>query len=159
MFAAPPRYCLMRMGDCGVNFLNTSNIIFVAVRRVTHDSLPTISLVTLLESGTLLQARFHLRNERVEDCADICCTSPMRPHFLHNDANYGLNVLNTTYVSLLSVDCAWFVSRLYHTFIARTNPKTLRGIARALSESALQCRYFQHAHFIPIVGVGKRGEY
>ena len=44
----------------------------------------------------------------------------------------------TTYVSLLSVDCAWFVSRLYHTFIARTNPKTLRGIARALSESALQ---------------------
>ena len=21
------------------------------------------------------------------------------------------------------------------------------------------CRYFQHAHFIPIVGVGKRGEY
>ena len=21
------------------------------------------------------------------------------------------------------------------------------------------CRYFQHSHFIPIVGVGKRGEY
>ena len=21
------------------------------------------------------------------------------------------------------------------------------------------CRYFQHAHFMPIVGVGKRGEY
>ena len=42
------------------------------------------------------------------------------------------------YVSLLSVDCAWFVSRLYHTLIARTNPKILRGLARALSESALQ---------------------
>ena len=27
---------------------------------------------------------------------------------------------------------------LYHTFIARTNPKTLRGLARALSESGLQ---------------------
>ena len=82
-----------------------------------------------------------------------CCSSPMRPHFLHNDANHGVNFLNTTtYVSLLSVDCAWFVSRLYHTFIARTNPKTLyiipslpkqtprlsRGLARALSESALQ---------------------
>ena len=63
-----------------------------------------------------------------------CCSSPMRPHFLHNDANYGVNFLNTTpYVSLLSVDCAWFVSRLYHTFIARTNPKTLRRLARALS--------------------------
>ena len=63
----------------------------------------------------------------------------MRPHFLHNDANYGVNFLNTTtYVSLLSVDWAWFVSRLYHTFIARTNSKTLRGLARALSESALQ---------------------
>ena len=37
----------------------------------------------------------------------------MRPHFLHNDANYGVNFLNTTtYVLLLSVDCAWFVSRL-----------------------------------------------
>ena len=24
MFAAPPRYCLTRMTDCGVNFLNTS---------------------------------------------------------------------------------------------------------------------------------------
>ena len=24
---------------------------------------------------------------------------------------------------------------------------------------ALMHRYFQHAHFIPIVGVGKRGEY
>ena len=69
-----------------------------------------------------------------------CCSSPMRPHFLHTDANYGVNLLNTTtYVSLLSVDCAWFVSRLYHTFIARTNLKTLRGLARALSESALQC--------------------
>ena len=63
----------------------------------------------------------------------------MRPNFLHNDANYGVNFLNTTiHVSVLSADCAWFVSRLYHTFIARTNPKTLRGIARALSESALQ---------------------
>ena len=40
--------------------------------------------------------------------------------------------------SVMSVDCAWFISRLYHTFIARTNPKTLRGLARALSESALQ---------------------
>ena len=139
MFAAPPRYCLTRMTDCGVNFLNTSNIIFVAVYRVTRDSLPTISLVTLLESGTLLWTRFHLRNEGVEDCADVCCASPMRPHFLHSDVNYGVNFLNTTtYVSLLSMDCAWFVSRLYHTFIARTNPKTLRGIARALSESALQ---------------------
>ena len=86
MFAAPPRYCLMRMTDCGVNFLNTSNNIFVTVHRVTRDSLPIISLVTLLESGTLLRARFHLRSERVEDCADVCCTSPMRPHFLHNDA-------------------------------------------------------------------------
>ena len=56
-----------------------------------------------------------------------CCRSLMRPHFLHNDVNYGVNFLNTTtYVSLLlSVDCAWFVSRLYHTFIARTNPETL----------------------------------
>ena len=138
MSAAPPRYCLTRMTDCGVNFINIS-IIFVAVHRVTHDRLATISLVTLLESGTLLRARFHLRNERVEDCADVCCTSPMRPHFLHSDENYGLNFLNTTtYVSLLSVDCAWFVSRLYHTFIARTNPNTFRGIARALGESDLQ---------------------
>ena len=91
-----------------------------------------------------------------------CCTSPMRPHFLHNDANYGVNFLNTTtYVSLLSVDCAWFVSRLYHTFIwfvsrlyhtfiARTNPKTLRGLARALSESALQCTYYVMYHDISI---------
>ena len=31
-----------------------------------------------------------------------------------------------------------FVSRLYYTLIARTNPKTPRGLARALSESALQ---------------------
>ena len=63
---------------------------------------------------------------------------PMRPHFLHNDANYGVSFLNiTTYVSLLYVDCAWFVSRLYHTFIARANPKILRGLASALSESAL----------------------
>ena len=23
----------------------------------------------------------------------------------------------------------------------------------------VHCRYFQHAHFIPIVGVGKRGEF
>ena len=50
-------------------------------------------------------------------------------------------LLNTTaYFSLLSVDCAWFLSQLHHTFIARTNPKTLRGLARALSESALQCQ-------------------
>ena len=57
-----------------------------------------------------------------------CCTSPMRPHFLHNDANYGVNFLNTTiYVLLLSVDYAWFVSRLHHTFIARTNPKLLEN--------------------------------
>ena len=55
-----------------------------------------------------------------------CCSSPMRPHFLHNDANYGVNFLNnTTYVSLLPVDCAWFVSRLHRTFIARTNQKLL----------------------------------
>ena len=68
-----------------------------------------------------------------------CCSSPMHPHFLHNDANYGMNSLNTTtYVSLLSVDCAWIVSRLYHTFITRTNPKSLRGLARAPSKSALQ---------------------
>ena len=68
-----------------------------------------------------------------------CCSSPVRPHVLHNDANYGVNFLNTTtYVSLLAVDCAWFVSRLYHTFITRTNPKTLRGLARAPRESALQ---------------------
>ena len=32
------------------------------------------------------------------------------------------------------------VSRLHHTFIARTNPKTLRGLARALSESAFPLR-------------------
>ena len=139
MFASPPRCCSTRMADCGVNFLNTSSIIFVAVHRVMRNSLPTISLVTLLESGTLLRARFHLRYEWVEDCADVCCTSPMCPHFLHSDATYGVNFRNTTtYVSLLSVDCAWFVSRLHHTFIARTNPKPLRGIARALSESALQ---------------------
>ena len=107
MFAAPPRFCLTRMTNRGVNFLNTSNIILVAVHRVTRDSLLTISLVTLLESGTLLRARFHLRNELLEDCADVSCTSPMRPHVLHNDANYGVNFLNTTtYVLLLSVDCA-----------------------------------------------------
>ena len=63
MFVAPPCYCSTRMTDCGVNFLNTSDIIFVAVHRVTRNSLPSISLVTLLESGTLLRARFHLRNE------------------------------------------------------------------------------------------------
>ena len=77
-----------------------------------------------------------------------CCSSPMRPHFLHNDTNYGVNFLNTTnYVSLLSVECAWFVSRLYHTFIARTNPKTLRGLARALSESAFY--NYIHLHLSP----------
>ena len=49
-----------------------------------------------------------------------------RPHFLRNDANYDVNFLKTTtYVSLLSVDCAWFVSRLYHTFIARKKKKLL----------------------------------
>ena len=52
-------------------------------------------------------------------------------------------LLNTTaYVLLLSVDCAWFLFQLHHTFIARTNPKTLRGLARALSESALQYTYY-----------------
>ena len=76
-----------------------------------------------------------------------CCSSPMRPHFLHNDADYGVNFLNTTtHVSLLSVDCAWSVSRLHHTFIARTNPKTLRGLARAMSESALQFEYTVFTH-------------
>ena len=84
-------------------FLNTSNIIFVAVHRVTRDSLPTISLVTLLESGILLRARFHLCNERVEDCADVCCTSPMRPHFLHSDANYSMNFLNTNHLRSVTV--------------------------------------------------------
>ena len=70
-----------------------------------------------------------------------CCSSPMRPHFLYNDANYGVDFLNTTtYVSLLSMDCAWFVSRLHHTFITRANPKTLRGLAHALSESAFPLR-------------------
>ena len=63
------------------------------------------------------------------------------PSLLAQRCNYGVDFLNTTtYVSLLSVDCAWFVSRLYHTFIARTNPKTLRGIARALSERAFPLR-------------------
>ena len=72
---------------------------------------------------------------------------PMRPHFLHNDANYGVNFLNTTtYVSLLSVDCAWFVSRLYHTFIARTNAKTFRGLACALSECFTI--YYQVLHML-----------
>ena len=83
----------------------------------------------------------HPSSRKYRSCLLIrsCCSSPMRPHFLHNDANYGVNFLNiTTHVSLLSVDCTCFVSRLYHTFIARTNPKTLRGLARALSESALQ---------------------
>ena len=42
------------------------------------------------------------------------------------------------HLRFVTVDCAWFVSRLYHTFIIRTNPKTLRGLARALSESAFQ---------------------
>ena len=51
-------------------------------------------------------------------------------------------LLNTTaYVSLLSVDCAWFLSQLHHTFITRTNPETLRGLARALSEGALHSHY------------------
>ena len=27
------------------------------------------------------------------------------------------------------------------------------------SQRSVAVRYFQHAHFIPIVGVGKRGEY
>ena len=72
-----------------------------------------------------------------------CCSSPMRPYFLHNDAIYGVNFLNTTTnVSLLSVDCTWFASRQYHTFIARTNPKPLRGLARALSESIFQYHTF-----------------
>ena len=64
---------------------------------------------------------------------------PNVPSLLAQRCNYGVNFLNiTTYVSLLSVDGAWFASGLYHTFIARTNPNTLRGLARALSESALQ---------------------
>ena len=48
MFAAPPRYCLTRMTDCGVMFLNTSNIIFVAVQRVTRDSLPIITAMQVM---------------------------------------------------------------------------------------------------------------
>ena len=139
MFTAPPRYCLTTMTDCGVNFSNTSDIIFVAAHRVTRDSLTIISMVTLLESGTFLRAKFHLRNGRVEDCVDVCCTSPMPLTSCTTMQIMACNFLNTTiYVSLLSVDCAWFVFRLYNTFIARTNPKTLRGTERALSESALQ---------------------
>ena len=33
-----------------------------------------------------------------------------------------------------------------------------KPLIRGNKEDALR-RYFQHAHFIPIVGVGKRGEY
>ena len=63
---------------------------------------------------------------------------PHAPSLLAQRCKLWRELLNTTaYVSLLSVDCAWFVSRLYHTFIARTTLNTLRRIARALSESAL----------------------
>ena len=31
--------------------------------------------------------------------------------------------------------------------------------ATVISSNTMHRRYFQHAHFIPIVGVGKRGEY
>ena len=169
---------------------------------------------------TVYQPHFRILPHANTDYA-YCCSSPMRPHFLHNDANDGVNFLNTaTYVSLLSVDCAWFQlpprlpprpstnptftsflaqtpimltkellqlpgapsllaqrcqlwrelsehhplrlvivcglrvvciptisylpcqnipqNSLYHTLIARANPKFLRGLARALSESALQ---------------------
>ena len=40
------------------------------------------------------------------------------------------------FVTVPSVDCAWFVSRLYHTFIARTNPKTLK---RASTRTEREC--------------------
>ena len=63
---------------------------------------------------------------------------PDAPSLLAQRCKLWRELRTTTYVSLLSVDCAWFVSRLYHTFIARTNPKPLRGLACALSESALQ---------------------
>ena len=34
-----------------------------------------------------------------------------------------------------------------------------RTVPRCFSPALYVRRYFQHAHFIPIVGVGKRGEY
>ena len=37
--------------------------------------------------------------------------------------------------------------------------KRLGGIKGCKYKTFAICRYFQHAHFIPIVGVGKRGEY
>ena len=164
--------------------------------------------------GRLPTPLSHPSSRKYRSCLlGSCCSSPMHPHFLHNDANDGVNFLNTaTYISLLSVPrlpprpstnptftsfltqtpimltkellqlpgapsllaqrcqlwrelpehrhprlvtvcglrvvCIPTISylhcqnkppnSLYHTFIARTNPKTLRGLARALSESALQ---------------------
>ena len=32
-------------------------------------------------------------------------------------------------------------------------------LVQVINHTVLVRRYFQHAHFIPIVGVGKRGEY
>ena len=56
-------------------------------------------------------------------------------HHLRFVTVYGLRVVCIPTISYLHCQNKPQNS-LYHTFIARTNPKTLRGLARALSESS-----------------------
>ena len=100
-------------------FLSTNNIISIFGHKVTRDIVfqQFRSLHRLLENGLFYGQSFIYVMGGLNTA--LMFAAPPRCALM-----------------LLSVGCAWFVSRLYHTFIARTNPKTLRGLARALSESA-----------------------
>ena len=65
-----------------------------------------------------------------------CSRSLVRPHFLHNDANYGVDFLNTTtYVSLLSVDCMVCIPTIVYLHCQnKPRPQKPRGGA-ALSDA------------------------
>ena len=79
---------------------------------------------------------------------------------------------STPYVTL-SPRAGFFVSSAYNVRIqtnknSNTPEQLVKCLVRPCSVEnnpclrqnlVCGCRYFQHAHFIPIVGVGKRGEY
>ena len=50
-----------------------------------------------------------------------CCTSPVRPHFLRNDTNYGVNFLNTT--TYVSRYCLRIARGLYPDYIIPSLPE------------------------------------
>ena len=77
----------------------------------------TKELLQLLNTPSLLAQRCKLWRELPE----------------HHHLRF-ITVCGLRMVCIPTISCLHF----YHTFIARTNPKTLRGLARALSESALQ---------------------